>query len=79
MGSDVVCFIGKSSPGQSEDLFETLPKLARPSNEVGVDVHFDADACLPQAVVGLVPFAHEAGSQLRWHCGSPFDRRRRKV
>jgi hypothetical protein len=80
MGGDVVYFIGKSSPRQSEDLFETLPKMARSTNETGAHVHFDSDACLPQAVVGLAPFAREAGSQLRWHCGSPFfDRRRRKV
>jgi hypothetical protein len=68
----VVYFIGESSPCQSEDLFETLPKMARPINEAGVYVHFDSDACLPQVVVGLVPFAREAGSQLRWHCSSPF-------
>jgi hypothetical protein len=79
MGSDVVYFIGESCPGQSEDFFDTLPKMARLTNEAGVDVHFDSDACLPQADVGLVPFAREAGSQLRWHCGSPFDRRRRKI
>jgi hypothetical protein len=72
LGSAIVYFIGKSTPCQTEDLFETLPKMARPINEAGVHIHFDSDARLLQAVVGLVPFARKAGSPLRWHCGSPF-------
>jgi hypothetical protein len=42
-----VNFIRKSSPGHSEELFETLPKMVRLANEAGVCVHFDSDAGLP--------------------------------